>query len=258
MLERKIINMKNTIKLGIKAGPSLLASYLCWAIKYSKHPERYPLELRYKKVKKLIHKIDDCASTNLLVYGKENIDENTISCYYSNHYSAYDCILLVKTMNNPISFVVKKEIRKYFMFGRCVRAISGEFMDRDDLRQSLKVMQHVEEDLKNGIKNWAIYPEGTRNKNPENEIGDFHYGSFKAAMRAGVPIVPVAIYGTFRVLNESSKQKFPIQISYLKPLTPEDYKNMTSQEVAIKVREMIEQEVENHLRPVDKQLFKTN
>ena len=71
-------------------------------------------------------------------------------------------------------------------------------------------------------------------------------------MKAGVPLVPVAIYGTFRVLRTHPDHKYySLQISYLKPIMPEVYAAMTTQEVAIMVRKMIQREIMYHLRPMD-------
>lgn len=248
--------MKHIIKAGLTGGVHMIGSYFKWIIRYSSHPEKYPLRKRYSKIKKLTAHVNKTLSVKIYSKGEENIDESRACCYFSNHYSSYDPVLFILTMNQPVAFVAKKEIYKYFILGRCFRTLEGEFLDRNDLRQSLKVMQNVQKDLTNGTKNWVIYPEGTRNKDNLSPIPDFHYGSFKAAMKAKVPIVPVATYGTFRVLKTKPEHKvYPVQISYLKPIMPEEYEKMTTEEVAKLVRDRIQKEIMYKLRPLDNELM---
>ena len=111
----------------------------------------------------------------------------------------------------------------------------------------------VSNDLINkGDKKWIIFPEGTRNKDPLNNLHPFHHGSFKAAVKANVPIVPVAIYGTQRIFKlKPQYKKYPIHIQYLKPLMPEEYKDMKTPEIAKMVEERIEQAISFDLRKKD-------
>ena len=91
------------------------------------------------------------------------------------------------------------------MPGKIIKGIDGQYIDRNDLKQSLRVMMNVEADLKNKRdKNWIIYPEGTRNRDVMHNLKMFHHGTFRPAVKAGVPIVPVATYGTFRVLQKEN------------------------------------------------------
>ena len=154
--------MKHIIKAGCTGGVDMLVSYFLWLIRYSRKPQKYPLEKRYKKIVRLAGHVLRSLNVDFYVYGKENILNET-SCYFPNHQSAFDALAILTTIPKPTSFVAKKEIYKFFMLGRAVRTIEGEFMDRDDLRQSLKVMNRVKEDLTNHTKNWVIFPEGTRN-----------------------------------------------------------------------------------------------
>ena len=55
-------------------------------------------------------------------------------------------------------------------------------MDREDIKQSMQVIQAVTKELEKG-RNYLIFPEGTRSKNG-NKVGEFKGGSFKAAMKA--------------------------------------------------------------------------
>ena len=61
-------------------------------------------------------------------------------------------------------------------------------IDREDVRQAMKVILDMAEDVRRGI-NYVIFAEGTRSKNGNN-LQDFKGGSFKAAIKAKVPDRP--------------------------------------------------------------------
>ncbi len=214
-----------------KTLPIAIWDYFAWMIKYSsKKRQKYAIDKRYRRLQKLIKKVSDNFEITYHIEGKENLPDGPLA-FFPNHSAGFDPIAFIYNLDKPTAFVAKKEIKKWPAVNRCVKVIDGEFMDRDDLKQSLKVMMRVEKSLKQGNMNWIIFPEGTRNKDPLTNLRDFHHGSFRPAVKAGVPIVPVAIYGTYRILSNKYK-KYPVYIKFLKPLMPEDYQNMSTQEIA--------------------------
>ncbi len=72
-------------------------------------------------------------------------------------------------------------------------------MNRDEIGQSMKVIQAVTEEVKDG-RNYLIFPEGTRSKNG-NQMLEFHNRSFKCALKAGCPILPIALIDSYKVLD---------------------------------------------------------
>jgi 1-acyl-sn-glycerol-3-phosphate acyltransferase len=156
--------MSHWSKAIMRSGPKVIWDYFSWMIRYSgKKRNKYPIEKRYSKLKKLISRVNRGFDVQIHVEGKENLLEGPfLMC--PNHLSSYDPLLLVSILDTPTTFVAKKEIAKYPFVNKCTRVIDGAFMDRHNLKQSLKVMMHVEESLKNKEMNWIIFPEGTRNK----------------------------------------------------------------------------------------------
>lgn len=226
-------------------------SYLSWMHKYAKHPEKYPLKVRYNKIRKLLRNISNGFSVDYHVFGMENLPNET--CYIvANHLSSFDPLALISIIENPSTFVAKKEVLKMPFIGTAVKDIEGKFIDRKDLKQSLKVMLKVEEDLHKKEKNWIIFPEGTRNKDPLMNIKDFHHGTFRPAYRSKTPIVPVCLYGTFRVFKtKPSYKKYPVFISFLKPLYPSEYEHMTTNEIAKYCHDEIQKELNYKIRALD-------
>ena len=231
--------------------PTLLWDICAWVFKYSKHPEKYPFEKRYAKTRKLIIKVNKALKAETIVEGKENIPNETC-CYFINHLGATDPLLLIADSERPLSLVAKIEIKKMPIVGRIFTGIDGLFLDRENLKQQLRVMMKVEDSLKNKRCDWAIYPEGTRNKDPMHLLLPFHSGTFRAAMKAKVPLVPVVSYGTFRLLNtHHTYKKYPTYLKYLKPIYPSEYEGKTTDEVAIMIQSMIQKEVSFIAKPLD-------
>ena len=231
--------------------PTLIYDICAWVFRYSNHPEKYPLDIRYQKTRKLIRKVNKALKLDMHIEGLENRPEEA-SCYFINHLAAVDPLLLIEVMEKPTTLVAKIEIKKMPLVGRIFSGIDGLFLDRDDLKQQLKVMMKVQDSLRERKCNWAIYPEGTRNKDPMNKLLEFHHGTFRAAMKAGVPIVPVVCYGSFRVLNtKHTYKKYPTYIKFLPPIYPEEYKDLKTQDVAAIVQSRVQKELSFVAKPLD-------
>lgn len=75
---------------------------------------------------------------------------------------------------------------------------------------------------------------------------EFKGGSFKSAMIAKCPIVPVALIDSYKPFDENSIKKVVVQVHYLKPINYEEYKDMKSVEIAHMVREQIEKVIKEN------------
>ena len=169
-------------------------------------------------------------------------------CFTPNHQGAYDPLAVITGLKKATTFVSKDDNKTLPFVGNIIYSMEGLFLDRKDLKDSLMVMQKIENDLKEQNKNWIIFPEGTRVKDVNDDILEFKKGAFRTAMKAKVSIIPTAIYGTDVALSNKVKlRKYPIYVTYLKPLTPDDYKDMTVDEVTAYCHDSIQNEV-NKLR----------
>ena len=236
----------------LRAIPRIVVTYFFYLKKYAKHIEKYPRGLRFNRMRTLSKKLIQALGGEITVFGLENIPSDTNFCMVANHMSMIDPLPFMINYDKPLTFVGKIELQKAPMIPTAFKSIEGEYIDRDNLRQSLKVMLRVEDDLKKGEKSWMIFPEGTRIRDQLLPLQAFHHGTFRPAMKAGVPIVPAAIYGSFRLLKSKPQfKKYPIFISFLKPLMPEDYQKMNSSDVAELMQKTIQKEITYHLRPLD-------
>ena len=97
------------------------------------------------------------------------------------------------------------------------------FMDREDIKQSMKIILQGIDYVKKGIS-ICIFPEGTRNRGKETELLPFKEGSFKIAEKTGCPVVPMAISNSASVIADHMPRVTPchIIIEYGKPIYPKE------------------------------------
>ena len=86
-----------------------------------------------------------------------------------------------------------------------------------------------------------------------NEMLEFKGGSFKAAMKAKCPIVPVALIDSYRVFNSFWLGPVTTQVHYLKPILFEEYGSLKTQEIAALVRDRINEKINDVLKITEKQ-----
>ncbi|MBQ6730936.1 MAG: 1-acyl-sn-glycerol-3-phosphate acyltransferase [Bacilli bacterium] len=243
-------------KAVLRVGVPLLWQYFTRIKRWARHLERYPSVTRFAKIRKIIKLISDGLGVDVMIFGLENIPTDTNYCLVCNHMSAFDPIPFIINSERHLTFVGKKEIMSAPFVPAAMKVIEGEYIDRDDLRQSLKVMLRVEDSLKQGEKSWMIFPEGTRIRDQLLPVQEFHHGTFRPATKAKVPIIPCAIYGSFRALKKSPQfKKYPVSISFLKPMMPEDYAGMSTAEIASFMRDQVQREITYHLRPLDHKIM---
>ena len=117
-------------------------------------------------------------------------------------------------------------------------------IDRDDVKQSMQVILNVTKEVKAG-RNYLIFAEGTRTKHP-NDVQEFKGGSFKSAVKAQCPIVPVALIDSYKSFDTKSIKKVIVQVHFLEPIPYEEYKDRKTVEIAEEVKRRIEEVIEKN------------
>jgi 1-acyl-sn-glycerol-3-phosphate acyltransferase len=133
------------------------------------------------------------------VRGQENIPKDTAVVFIGNHQSYFDIPILLGYVDKPKAFISKIEILKAPLLSDWMRLMQCTFLDRKDMRQSVRAMQEAVATVKRGYS-LVIFPEGTRSKG--GPVKEFKAGSFKLALKAEVPIVPVTIDGSWRLYED--------------------------------------------------------
>lgn len=211
---------------------------------YAKHTDKYPEEEMYRHIQYILKLAVKSGNINLKVSGKENIPKENGFLMYGNHQGMFDILAIAATCDNPLGAVLKKELAE-IPFLKQIKECTKSFpMDREDIKQSMGVILKVIEEVKKG-RNYLIFPEGTRSKTG-NHLLEFHSGSFKCAVKAKCPIVPVAFVDSFKVLDQKGCKPVTVQIHYLEPIMYEEYKDMKTVELANLVKSRIEEVVKKN------------
>ena len=135
----------------------------------------------------------------------------------ANHTSYLDGVVLCATLPPCFGFVIKREMSAVPVAGTLLRRIGAEFVDRGDRARGARDARRL---LRNAARGHALvfFPEGTFS----TDVGllRFHIGAFAAAVRADLPVVPMAIRGTRHCLPPGSIWPRPgtIQIEALAAL----------------------------------------
>lgn len=206
--------------------------------RYAKNTENYPEMTKWQHIQYIMKLAVNSGNIDFECYGQENIPKEDGFLMYGNHQGLFDIVAIGATCTRPLGAVLKKEL-KGIPFVEQVRVCTNSFcMDREDVRQSMTVINNVIKEVKGG-RNYLIFPEGTRSRKG-NEMLEFHSGSFKCATKVKCPVVPVAFVNSFKVLDEKGCKPVNVQIHYLEPIQYEEYKDMNTTELANLVKGRIE------------------
>lgn len=157
------------------------------------------------------------SGVKLTVIGTSNIPLDESVLFVFNHRSYYDILVSYATVPILSGFVAKKELKRFPFINIWMSFINCLFIDRDDIRQSLKTILEAIEKIKDGYSIF-ISPEGTRNR--EKDLLPFKEGSFKIAEKTSCPIIPVSISNADSVFEKHVPwvKKSHIIVEYGKPI----------------------------------------
>lgn len=203
--------------------------------------EKYNAQTRYGFLRKIIPVIIKRGRIKIHATGLENLPKENGYIMFPNHQGLFDALAFLQTHERPLVTVMKKEVKNIFLIKQVITLLQAEIIDREDIRQSLQVINNMTNRVKNG-ENFLIFAEGTRSRQG-NTLLEFKGGSFKSAINARCPIVPVALIDSYKAFDTGSIKKLTVQIHYLKPLYYEDYKHMKSTDIARTVAEMIQDKI---------------
>lgn len=218
--------------------------FLTKIIYYTKHTNEIGEEKKKELLKKIVAHANKGGRITMVTSGQENLPSNEPFIMFPNHQGMYDVLAIIATCPYFFSLVAKIEVKDIPFLKQIVAIMQGKYMDRADVRQSMRVIGEMTDEVTNG-RNYLIFPEGTRSKE-ENHLLEFKAGAFKSAVKAKCPIVPVALLDSFKGFDSGSIQPITVQVHYLEPLTYEQYKGLKTFEIAEIVKERIEKSIEKN------------
>lgn len=191
----------------------------------------------FNKVGRWARSLIKLAGGEISVSGIENVPSSGPVLFVSNHQGNFDIPILLGFIDKPKAFIAKAEIKKIPLIYSWMTLMKCVFIQRNNLRQSLSVIQQGTEVLKSG-QSLVIFPEGSRSKN--SQLGRFKPGSFKLALEAQVPIIPISINGSYKLMENQGFIIRPAKVELIiaPPVFPKE--QITTRELATKVRNVIE------------------
>ncbi|MGI6106911.1 MAG: lysophospholipid acyltransferase family protein [Lachnospiraceae bacterium] len=141
------------------------------------------------------------------VEGAENLPKDGEAVLYvGNHRSFFDVFVGYPYFPSVTGYVAKKEFAVFWPLRYWVILVRGVFIDRNDMKQSMKAIVEAIQNVKKGIS-MVIYPEGTRSRGEsELDMLPFKEGSMKIAEKARCPVIPMAMTHT----QDIFEKQFPL------------------------------------------------
>jgi 1-acyl-sn-glycerol-3-phosphate acyltransferase len=137
------------------------------------------------------------ASAPLTVTGLDRVDLTQAAIYAANHSSALDIPVLFVGLPFQFRILAKIELFRLPFLGWHLKRSGQIAIDRADARASLRSLAAASQTVRAGM-NLVVFPEGGRSA--DGHLQPFLGGTFYTAIKAQVPIVPMAIVGTFQAL----------------------------------------------------------
>lgn len=212
---------------------------------YGRDSDKHTVEERFALLKKITVHANKAGRVIIKANGLENLPKEDGFIMFPNHQGLFDVLALIEASSHPFGVVIKKEAAGILLVKQVVRALRGIAIDRDDIKSAMEIIRQMTREVKEG-RNYVIFPEGTRSRNG-NQILPFKAGTFKSAVNARCPIVPVALIDSYRPFDEGGIGRRTVQVHFLPPLMPEQYIGKKTVEIADIVHDSIQEKIDQNI-----------
>ena len=157
------------------------------------------------------------AGTPVQVEGRERIPTGPV-VYASNHSSMFDIWALAAALPGSIRFVAKQELARIPLLGRAMLAAGHVTIDRTNRSRAMDAYATAAQRIRELGISTVVFPEGTRSRT--GELLPFKNAPFGLAIAAQVPLVPLYVHATFRILPKGAwrLQPMPIRVFVGEPI----------------------------------------
>jgi 1-acyl-sn-glycerol-3-phosphate acyltransferase len=183
--------------------------------------------------------------TRVEIEGLENIDPRRPQLFLANHSGLHDILSLAAFLPIQFRWIAKKSLFRVPFMGWHMRRSGYIPVDRENPREMAKSIADAAACIQSGI-NAIAFPEGTRS--PTGELGKFQGGTFSLALRTGVPLIPVSLDGSHRVIVPGTVQVNPgvtIRIKIERPMDLSAYSKGDKLRLMDDVFQVMSRNVEN-------------
>ena len=140
------------------------------------------------------------------IRNKENIIPGQSYVVVSNHQSQFDILVVAGWLNIDLRWVAKASLKKTPMFGPTSVKMDHIFIDRSNTEAALQSINQAKKNIVNGTS-VMFFPEGTRSE--DGSLQEFKNGAFKMALDLGIPVLPITIRGTRKILPSGTLDLLP-------------------------------------------------
>jgi 1-acyl-sn-glycerol-3-phosphate acyltransferase len=168
------------------------------------------------------------------------LPQNETFILAANHFSTLDAFILMAAVKREIYTLAKKELFKNYFLRFLFTRLNGIPVNRKEFcHQTIKTVLNILQQK----KVVAIFPEGYVSK--DGTLGRFKQGIAKFALKAKVPIIPVAIIGSNQVLPFGKKIPKPHQVTvkFGKPIYFNNYNEGCDKKIMNEVTERVRNEI---------------
>ncbi len=206
------------------------------------HKNKYTREQMYSYALEVI----DCAikhsGLKIEAYGLKNIPQKDGFYVCANHQEKFDPLAIWQTFPRQLGVILDDVATHRPLIREICYLIRSQKLIKHNTHSVVQAYSEITKELKAG-NNYMVFPEGGY-EDEDGKLGVFHAGSFKSPQRAHCAILPVAIVDSFKIFDRGFKTTNPIQVHYLKPIAPEEYEGMTTEEIAALVKGRIQEQLD--------------
>ena len=172
------------------------------------------------------------------VEGREKLGKAPPAVYAANHLSAIDIPVLYAEIPGQFRIMAKRELFRYPFLGWYLKRSGQIPIVLGDAHASLRSLNRAGDALRRGMP-LVVFPEGGRSHS--GELQEFLGGAFYVAIRAQVPVVPVAIVGSYELLPVNSFHALPgtVGLVFGEPIPTAGLRLRDTAELAARVREEV-------------------
>jgi len=167
----------------------------------------------------------------------------------ANHMSQYDIFALYGWLDLDLKWVMKKELRKVPLIGYACYVMGHIFIDRKNRDAAVKALQEAKRNFRSGTS-VLFFPEGTRSQ--EGRMQPFKKGAFVMAKDLDLPILPITIIGTEKIMPSNTFDIYPghAQLIIHDPIAVEQVRAFSSEQLMALAQQRIASALTPELMPL--------
>ncbi len=175
------------------------------------------------------------------VIGLDKLDKSQNYLIICNHLSRFDPMIIEnRVKNKPLAFASKPGNFRIPIVGGVIHKCGYVSINRENDREALKTILHVCKMVENTGMSYGIFPEGTRNTEPQKGLLPFRAGALKIAQRCGIPIAVFVTRNTNSIHKRFPFRSTKVELELLEVIDAETVKTTSTVDLAKRAKDEME------------------